>query len=280
MTIRVEETIESRRLRDGYEPNQKSIEIEFFAWADDYAETDIIDVEVAALAVLNAAPFGDPLGTTGLRLQTLAIDPITATMWKITAPYGVFSVPAQSMMKVGFSTAGTSEHIDTAYATTRYNASGKLVPDIKNWINYDLKSQRAKGMKIGIGQLAFRVTTWFDPSAWDSIQWLNLADLSHTVNLFAWNGWPAGSVLFEHAECAEYELGKGVLTPVTFHFKARRPELVTKPGGISFTKPAWNHIYDLHGVVADNTATALAPELLGTASQVIYGQSDFALLGI
>lgn len=281
MTIKVEETEESRRLRDGYEPNQKSIDIELFAWADDYAETDIGDVETAALAVLNAAPFGDPLfGPGGLRLQTLSIDPVTSTIWRIIAPYGVFSVPAQNMLKVGFSTAGTTEHIDTAYATTRYNASGRLVPDFKNYINYDMKSQRPKGTKIGIGQLAFRITSWFDPTAWDAIQWLNLTDLSHTVNLFDWHGWPAGYVLFEHAECAEYELGKGVLTPVTFHFKARRPELVTKPGGISFTKPPWNYVRDVHGQGVDSAATALAPKLLGVEDQVIYGQSDFALLGI
>jgi hypothetical protein len=289
MTIKVEETQESRRLRDGYEPNQKSIEIEFLAWADDYAETDTLSVESAVLAVLTdpLGPFGDPLyGPTGLRLQTLSIDPLTNSIFRVIAPYGVFSppqpsTPAAYFLKVGFSTAGTTEHIDTAYATTRHNATGQLVPDFGNWINWDQKSNRAKGIKTSVGQLAFRVTTWFDPAAWDAIQWLNLTDLSDTVNLFAWHGWPKGYVLFEHAECSEYELGKGVLTPVTFHFKARRPEIVSKPEGIFFVKPPWNYVSDVHGMVADSTPPkTLRPKLLGTVSQVIKGQSDFALLGM
>lgn len=282
MAIKVEETQESRRLRDGYEPNQKSIEIELLVWNDDYTATDTMAVESAALAVLNASPFGDPLYgiPNGLRLQTLSIDPLTNSIFKVTAPYGVFAVPEANKMKFGFSTSGTTEHIDTAYSTTRYNASGQLVPDFKNFINWDVKSMRPKGTKIGIGQLAFRVVAWFDPNVWDAIQWLNLADLSHTINLFAWHGWPAGHLLFEHCECSEFELGTGVLTPVTFHFKARRPELVTKPGGISFIKPPWNYVRDVHAPGTDNAAASLAPKFLGMESQVIYGQSDFALLGM
>ena len=278
MTIRVEETQESRRLRDGYEPNQKSIEVEFIAWDDTNADCDPVAIETAVLAVLAAPPYGDPL--YGLRLQTLSLDPLTRSIFKVTAPYGVFAQPDLHKMKFGFSTAGSNEHIDTAYATAAYNATGQVIPFLSNFINWDARSNRPKGINIGVGQLAFRVVSWFDPNEWDAIQWLNLTDMSHTVNAFAWHGWPAGYLLFEHCECSEFELGTGVLTPVTFHFKAKRPEIVSKPGGIYFVKSPWDYVSDVHAPGVDGTAKALAPTFLGTVAQVIYGQSDFALLGL
>ena len=106
VNIRVEETEESRSLSDGYEVNQKSIEVEFACWDEGDLNTDPVDVEDAVFAKLAAAPYGDPL--YGLRLQTVTLRPLTRSIFLATAHYGVKEPFQVDQIRFGFSTAGGS----------------------------------------------------------------------------------------------------------------------------------------------------------------------------
>lgn len=286
INIIVEETEDSRALSDGYDVNQKSIEVEFICWDEGDLDTDPVDVEDAVLAKLNAPPYGDPL--YGLRLQTVALRPLTRSIFMATAHYGVKEPFQVDQIRFGFSTAGGSEHITHSLATiASYAATGfTSAPNYRNAIN--VTRDGIQGTTRGVSQLSFWVTGLFDPAVWDVTQWLNLNDLSYTWNLSAWHGWPAQSVLFEYAEAAEVVIpyvpatDSPRLTPVKFHFKARRSELVNKGAGtgILFTKSPWDHVWDLTARQADSAASAMGNRIQATYREQLYSGSDFTLLGL
>lgn len=287
MTLRIEETQDSRMLSNGYEPNQKAIEVELACWDDTYADLDPVNVNNAVLAVLNAAPFGDPL--YGLRLQTIQLRPITKSIFMAVGHYGVFEAPQKTdptstpayRVRVGFSTSGGTEHITHSLETlNRYPATGFSAPD--QHLAMNIVKGVPQGTSKNVGQLSFRVTGYFDPSVWTPTEWLNLNELTNTWNLSAWKGWPEETLLFQHAECADYEQGKGDLVPVTYHFLVRRDESVDKGNGIGpFTKHPWSYLWDLVVEQKDaSTPPQLVKRIAGTYEEQIYSGSDFSLLGL
>lgn len=289
MALRIEETEESRLLSAGAEPNQNSIDLEFFYWDTEHTDLDPVVVAAAVSAFVQASPYGDPL--YGLRLQTINLRSLAKFAGTANVHYGVFE-PAQITespeyrVKVGFSTAGATEHITHSLATLSHPATGRVAAQHNNAIR--VTKDGIQGTDRGVGQLAFRVTSFFDPSVWDATQWLNLNDLSYTWNLSDWKGWPAGYLLFEHAECADYEVqttppfSTGQMVPVTFHFKARRPEAVDKGNGIAFTKAPWSFIWDETITDVDHGATPVRKinRIICTHEEMINAGADFSLLGI
>ena len=281
MTIRVEETIDSRSLTASHEANQRRIELEFIAWDDTRPEVnaDPETITAAVLATVLASPYGDPL--YGLRMQTIQLKPLTKSAFIATVPYGVMEPAKLDQVRFGFSTSGGSEHITHSLATiASYTPTGRPAPDNNGGIAMQAGDPNPKGTNRLVPQLSFRVIGYFDPAAWNAAQWLLLNDLSATWNLAPWHGWPAKTLLFEFAECSEVVLGAGDMVPVTFHFKARRFETVDKGNGIVFVKDPWDHVWDLPTPATDAVTSSMVSRIKATYREQIYAGSDFTLLGL
>lgn len=278
MAITVEETETSRALRDGYEANQKSIDLEFACW--DMAESDVDPVTVrdAVEAKVLASPYGDPL--YGLRLQTITLDPLTRFAFLANVHYGVYEPPKIDQIRFGFTTAGGTEHITHSLSTiANYAATGMPgPPNHHNAIN--VTNDGPQGTQRLVPQLAFWVTGYFDPDVWTAADWLNVLDLSGTWNNATWHGWPAKYVLFEHCEAPEIVLHSGEMVPVKFYFKAGRPEAVTPAPGISFTKDPWDYVWPYVVTRVDSSAGRRVHQIQSTHREQLYKGSDFALLGL
>lgn len=275
MTIRVMETQESRSLRDGFEDQQKGIDLEFVAWDDANTDLDPVDVESAVLAVVDAAPYGNPL--YDLYYQTIQLRPLTRSIFMVTVPYGVRD---RNSLEIGFTTAGGTEHITHSLATVAsYAASGYSAPNFHNAIN--VVDGIPQGTQRPIPQLAFWVTKWVDQDSWTVADMITLGDLSMTWNLAIWNGFAAKTVLFEYAEAPSIKLGGGSRpVPVKFYFKFKRFESVTPGDGISFTKQPWTHVWADAVKYPDLSAYAVVRRLRSMhEEQTLFG-SDFSLLGL
>ena len=120
-TLLIEETHESRGLNDGYEPNNRGIDLEFVCFYDDYSEIDPTVAETAVLAKCALAPYGDPL--FGLRLQTAQMRAVTKFIYLASVHYGQFEPPKPTdhpsapSFKIGFSTRGGTQKITHSLAT-------------------------------------------------------------------------------------------------------------------------------------------------------------------
>ena len=279
MALIIEETHESRPLHDSYEPNQKSIDLEFVCWDSDptVIEIDPTVLRLAVIAKVQAAPYGDPL--FGLRLQQVQLRPLTAYIYTASVHYGVFTPPVELAIKVGLSITGSTEDINTALSTTIHSATGETGPNFANAINVE-HGKGPKGTKRITPHASLRITSWYDPANWDQTLIEEIEELIGFYNLYDWHGWSAGRLLLTSVECADYEIGSGELVPVTFHFLKGRPELVTKGSGISFTKTAWSYVWDYTEPYSDNDASRIGRKIIATYEQEIYGPADFALLGI
>lgn len=274
MTIRVYETHESRTLRDGWETNQKGIDLEFMAWDDACTDLNPVDVETAVLAVVDASPYGNPL--YDLYRQTILLRPLTRWHYIATVPYGAYD---KETLRFGFSTAGGAEHVTDALARINsYAATGYTAPNHGTAVN--VTEHGVQGYQRPIAQLSFWVTGWFDHDDWVAADWFNLAELSYTYNLSSWHGWPAKSVLFEYAEAPEIVLGQTQKVPVKFYFKAKRPETVAPGSGISFTKDPWDLVWPEFTTYADNNSKRLAHKLIAMHRMQEFNGSDFTLLGL
>ncbi len=278
MAITVEETEESRALRDGYEANQKVIELEFIAWDMSEVSVNPVTVKAAVSAVVNASPYGDPL--YGLYLQTINLRPLTRYAFMASVVYGVYEPPKINQIRFGFNTAGGTEHITHSLSTiNRYAATGEPVATNFNQA-LNVTRDGVHGTQRGVGQLAFWVSGYFDPDDWTATDWLNLADLSFTYNSSTWHGWPAKHVLFEYAEAPEVILGQSDLVPVKFYFKARRPKAIAPAAGISFTADPWDYIWHYYVPTTDNAAKRLAQKIASTNREQLFSAADLSLLGL
>lgn len=279
MSLIIEETHDSRPLHDSYEPNQKSIDLEFVCWDSDPSETElnVVTLRLAVIAKCQSAPYGDPL--LGLQLQQVQLTPLTAYIYTASVHYGVYKPPEEYLIKVGLSINSSTENINTALATTIHSATGKQGPNFANAINVE-HGKGPKGTKRIVPHATLRVTSWYDPENWDQTQIEDIEELIGFYNLYTWHGWSAGRLLLASVECADYELGSGDLVPVTFHFLKSRPEVVNKGSGISFTKTAWSYVWDYLVPFADGNSAQTGHQLIATYEQEIYGAADFALLGL
>lgn len=275
MTIRIYETQESRTLRDGFEVNQKGIDLEFVAWDDAMTALDEEDVEDAVVAVVNAAPFTDPY--KGLYRQTIQCRPLARHIFQCTVTYGAYD---KQELRFGFTTAGGTEHVTHSLSTIAryYPPPYTSAPDFGGAVN--VTPHGIQGYQRAIPQLAFWVTAFFDPGDWTAAEWFNIADLSFTWNLAIWNGWPAKSVLLEFVESPEIILGQTQLVPVKFYFKAKRPETVAPATGISFTKDPWDLVWHDYVPTTDNAAKALAHKIRSTHREQIFSGVDATLWGL
>lgn len=287
MTIRVEETIASRALTDkGLLVNQRSIELGFICWDDDITVSlNPVDVRAAVLAVAQSSPYGDPL--YGLHLAEIILDDqLAPNIQPARAVYGVQEQPEEGLLKWGFSTAGSTAHVDQSLSTiASYAATGEGVPPENGRFTNITQDRNIGGYDRNIPQLSFWVESYFDPADWNATTLLTLNDLSWTYNLSSWHGWPAKYVIFTHCECPQVTLGAATsgspkLVPVKFYFQARPPESVNKGNGISFTKSPWEHMWDFSVDWKDSTANTLGKKHLYTYREQIYYGSDFTLLGL
>lgn len=279
MTIRVEETYDSREVFGSFQSNQRTLSLEFVVWDDSTppANTDPITLGEAVRAVLQQEPYGDPLPEFELHLQTISVKELTKFAAIATAKYGVYEPPESGQIKFGFSTAGDSETITHSMATiATYAATGQLTRNHGLAIN--VTENGIQGTKRGFGKLKFWVNAYFDPAVWNAETWLTMTELCYTTNLEEWHGWPAGYVLFEHCESSEVVLNSGELVAVKFYFSARAPENVDKGNGIEFTKPPWAFVWDTTaGIVSGGQK---CHTIVQTNLEQIYASSDFALLGL
>jgi hypothetical protein len=283
VSIRVEETINSRALRDDGVANQRSIEVEFVAWDDDHTVSlSPVDVRAAVLVVLLAAPYGDPL--YGLHLNEIVLaDQLAPNIQMARAIYGVQEPAQVDLLKWGFSTAGGTVHVATIAS---YAATGAgTPPDCHQAVNVGHKDRNIGGYDRNVPQLSFWVETHFDPTDWNATTLLTLNSISWTYNLSSWHGWPAKYVMFTHCEAPQVTLGAATagspkLVPVKFYFQARPPETVDKLNGIAFTKSPWDHVWDASIDYPDTAAKALGKKILYTYREQIYYGSDFTLLGL
>lgn len=273
MAIRVYETQESRTLRDGWEANQKSIELEFVAWDDNMADLDPTSVETAVLAVVDNPPYGNPL--YGLYRQTILCRALHRHIFQVTVPYGLRD---RTLTEIGFTTAGGTEHITHSLATVAsYGATGFVAPNFNRAIG--VVDGVPQGVQRPIPQLAFWVTRWVDPNAWTITQMQVVAELSMTWNLFDWNGFPAKSLLFEYAEAPSVKIGGTEPVPVKYYFKFKRPEVVAPGDGINFIKDPWDLVWFDTVRYDDQAAMAMSRRLRSAHREQIFFGSDFSLLG-
>lgn len=282
MTIRVEETIESRSTTATFDQNSRKLELEFWCWDDTRPEVDVDpqDVIDEVLSVVSAAPYG--LTYNGLRFQSISLKAVTKSIYMATVPYGVLD---PNKIKFGLSTHGGEEKIThslatiAAYPATGYEAD---VDDHQHAIH--VTKNGIQGSKRLVPELALRVIAQFDPTDWTAAHWFLLTELSGTWNVFAWHGWPAKVLLFEFAECAEYGIAEGEKVPVTFHFKVKTEEHVDKGLGIEFDKDGWDLVWDDTRQVIRTDDYALTPRagssIRATYREQIYYGSDFELLGL
>lgn len=285
MTIRVEETIESRSAVAAYEPNSRHLELEFVCWDDERPEVDVSpdDVRVEVLDVVSNAPYG--LVIYGLNFQSINLKSVTKSIYMATASYGVFEPPKVNAPRFGLSTAGGTEKITHSLKTIDAYPADGYEADKDDYQQAILPTKNGiQGTNRIIPQLTLRVTYYFDPDDWNATLWFLIEELSATWNLFDWHGWPAKTLLFEHAECAEYQLGAGELVPVTFHFKVRRPETVDKGSGITFDKDGWDFVWDDTLQVIKNDEYTGTPRkgssIRATFREQLYQGSDFELFGM
>jgi len=287
MTIRVEESHESRALRDAGYANQRSIEVVFYAYddADNPADLSPVTVRSSVFSVLSASPYGDPL--YGLWFQELTLDPINRFTFMAKATWAVNEPAQTSLLKWGFTTAGTTEHVTHSLATiARYEATGvPTQPDFEMAVGVSEDRTQIAGYQRNVPGLSLWVEAHFDPSDWDATTLLTLTDMSWHYNLSTWNGWPAGQLMFTHCEAPEVTLGAATsgspkLVPVKFYFLARGEEAVDKGNGIAFTKEPWSYTWDLVKTKSDATAKSLGKQILATYEEQIYSPADFTLLGI
>lgn len=274
MTIRVMETQESRSLRDGYETNQKGIDLEFVAWDDAMSDLSPVDVEDAVLTVCNNAPYGDPI--FGLYRQTIQLRPLTRSIFMATVAYGAYD---KLSIRFGFRSEGGVEHVTNSLATiARYAATGYVSPNFNTAVN--VNESGPQGYQRRVKQIAFWVTKYFDPANWTATDWLNLLDLCDTYNLADWHTWPAKSVMFDDFEAPEIILGQTAPVPVKFYFRAKKAELVEPGDGISFTKDPWDLVWPDFVPSADNAAKRRAYKLRSMHREQVNYASDFSLLGL
>lgn len=274
MPIRVHETQESRTLRDGYETNQKGIDLEFVAWDDNNTDLSPADVEDAVLAVVDNAPYGNPL--LGLYRQTILLRPLTRSVFLATVVYGAYD---KLSIRFGFRSEGGVEHVTNSLATiARYAATGYTAPNFNTAVN--VNESGPQGYQRKVKQISFWVTRYFDPVNWVAADWLNILDLCDTYNLAPWHTWPAKSVLFDDFEAPEIIFGQTAAVPVKFYFRAKKAEVVNPGDGINFTKDPWDLVWPDFVSYADGGSKRRAYKLRSMhREQVNYG-SDFTLLGL
>lgn len=296
INMAVEETIESRGGSDSLVPNQKFFDLEFLVWdqaipANNLTPLDVIDATRAVLALppysgatLIDPPKPDPI--YGLTLQTMTWKFICKSIALVTCRYGVADPPSVELIEIGFTTAGGNETILHSLATlARYAATGEVAPNFDGAIN--VTKDGIRGMSRPIPQLAFWVQTNFNPDDWNAAAWQNLADVSQSCNLYDWHGWPAGHILFEHAECPKAVLsgpplpsGSPRTAPVKFYFKARRPETIANAPGISFTKNPFDYVWPNYRIAVDNDTGARVQKIQSMNREQVFMQTDFAVLGM
>lgn len=294
MTIIVEESHESRALRDAGYANQRSIDVVLYAFDDGNtpADLDPVAVRAAVFSVLSGSPYGDPL--YGLWFQNLELDPINRFTFIAKGTWAVHE-PAQQasggvpspVIKWGFTTAGTTEHVTHSIATiARFEATGvDPQPNFNLAVGVSEDRSQSAGYQRNVPGLSLWAEAHFDPSDWDSSTLLTLTEMSWTYNLSDWKGWPAGQLMFTHCEAPEVTLGPATagspkLVPVKFYFQARPEQDIDKGNGITFTKEPWSHVWDLTATESDPTTDTMTKRILATYEEQIYGASDFTLLGI
>lgn len=277
MPIQVHETQESRSLRDGYQTNQKGIDLEFVAWDDSNADLDPTDVEDAVLGVCDNPPYGNPLfGPNGLYRQTIQLRALTRSIFMATVSYGAFD---KETIRFGFRSEGGVEHVTNSLATiARYAATGMTAPNFQTAVN--VNEHGPQGYQRRVKQISFWVTKYFDPADWVATDWLNLLDLCDTYNIATWHTWPAKSVIFDDFEAPEIVLGQTAPVPVKFYFRAKKAELVTPGNGISFTKDPWDLVWPLFVPSMDDVAKSRSYKLQAMYREQTNYASDFSLLGL
>jgi len=287
MTIQVEESHESRALRDAGYANQRSIDVTFYAFddADNPADLDPVDVRAEVFSVLSASPYGDPL--YGLWFQELTLDPINRFTFIAKATWSVNEPAQTNLIKWGFTTAGTTAHVTHSIATIdSYGITGFDPPTPHDRaIGPISKDMQFSGCQRNVPELSFWVEAHFDPADWDATTLLTLNSMSWTYNLAEWHDWPAGYVMFTHCEAPEVTLGASTsgspkLVPVKFYFKARGPEDVDTGSGITFTKAPWDHVW-YHSVDQPHSGTnSMQSAVIAAYREQLYLPSDFTLLGL
>jgi len=274
----ITEDKDSRRSTSGDEPTAEL----------KYTIQDCIDDGEARLLLLATAPSTYIVAGKTLVQKSRSHDPRGGGAWKCSVSYGRRKTEKETgESSYQFEIGGSSHHITEAIQQTRYSPSGDGAPAMQCRINVtrDATGHTIAGLDIDAPTYAWSETFYLAIGlVTGAYKAMLYAVAAAPVNKYAFRGFQAGEVKFKGA--SGQQRGEEDWA-VTFKFEASPNatglSIVAIDGSPKITginKKGWEYLWVLYDEALDANAKRLAPEPIGAYVAQVYGESDFALLGI
>lgn len=224
-------------------------------------------------------------GGITLVIDTIDIEPVNLTTWKIVAHY---KLPATAVLSGGgdptktftFDVGQQVQHVTQAISTiATYAKAGYTAPDVQGAIGYDGK--KVNGIDVPMAAPTFSETWWFTDVEFSQSYRNTILKLAYKVNNATFRGFSAGEVLFQGATCARR--GEELDDPweVTFKFAVSENRTGITIGAITgIAKKGWEYADVLYAEYEDTAAKAIAPTPLAVYIQQLFYSGTFSSLGI
>lgn len=266
MSIEHTELFDSREAQ--LEPGKNSVDLRYRVWGSE----DDVEISEYMTALLETDYLGIPF--TSLRLS-----PEGNGIWMAVASYS-----SEVSRKIGDnidsfeSTTGTT-HIEQSIITA-YSAKADGVtddpPDLKGLIG--VNGDRIEGADILTGTFSFSVTRYFEDADITNEYWMNIADMTPSVNTNVFRGFQPGEVLFLGATGSQRA---NLEWEITFRFSVSRnvdDYVVTGFSENPIAKDGWDYLWLKFFDQKENNNKIKRPKYLYI--ERVYNRYNFDLLGI
>lgn len=191
-----------------------------------------------------------------------------------------------------FNTSGGSQHITNSLVTVKYNPDGGTAADHKGAIGVSADGDNIEGTDIVVPVYEQEETHHFAPDQVTADFRRNLRRLTGTVNASAHGDFARGEGLFLGASGQQ----RGRVSTAKWEIQYRwagSPNAIVEgtgdaaTGGIQIrgiqgriTKLGWEYLWIQFSKVADDAAKRHAASPVGAYVETVYGEADWADLGI
>lgn len=251
------------------------------------AESKSIDYRITGASSESAARSAmlaeSPSTYSGLPRQTDAASVTyvddSFNIWDGTVSYAENSGTADTgSSSYSFDISGSNIKLKTAYATTKYNATDKVLPDFGGAINVQKSPNglQVDGVDIFVPAMEWTYTTVKSSAAVNATYLESIYAAIGKVNATNWTAgitFAAGSALLVGVS--------GQLRPsgdkwdITFRALIEPNVTGLSIEGVSIDKKGWQYAWPLYEEAPDDVAKAIGQELIGVYVQDVYRTATF-----
>lgn len=197
----------------------------------------------------------------------------TGHYW-FTATYN--SKAAEALLRISWDNTGGSVRMTASRGTTRFARPGRTAPDFKGAIG--VKGGEPEGVDVVIPVLKLTFSYKWPKGVIDLAYVKALSTMVGTTNNALWYTFAAGELLFLGSSG---EIDPTVPTDIQYHFAASQNVTGLSIGDIaSITKKGHQYLWVAFEEEDDSSAKKLVTRPLSANVETVYGESNFADIGI